>query len=72
MDKGTRHVKPGGNATLLEDLVQNKDIWDDNLKGEMPMDGNGNVAANADAAAHINPKYYQESNFLLLGIPTSL
>lgn len=72
MDAGTMHVKDGGNKTLLADFEQNKDKKDENLGIKLSLDGNGNVAANDAAAATITPKYYSESNFLLLGIPTVL
>ena len=70
-DVGTLELKPGGVQTNPKDFIQIKDDLDENTKSR-GLNGNGAVANSAAAIATITPKYYPESNFLLLGIPTSL
>ena len=71
-DSGTRHLKKDGDKTKIENFQQNKDWTDENLGTRMPLDGDGNVAENRDDIHKITPEYYEESDFLQLGIPTTL
>lgn len=41
------------------------------ILGEIPLDGNGDAADSTNAAS-ITVQFYKESNFLLLGIPTTI
>lgn len=71
LDVGDVIVKPLGNPDLLADFVQIQDVVDNNL-GRRGLDGNGAIAVNAAAVQRLTFEIYPESNFLLLGIPTSL
>lgn len=71
VDMGTTHLKEGGDKDNPDHFEANKDNKDDNI-GLRPLDGDGNIAENIAAADTITPKYYPESDFLLLDIPTVL
>lgn len=70
IDEGTKVLKPGGNADDPRDFQVYKDGNGENTR--VLLDGAGSALANAASPHEIALEYYSESNFLLLGIPTSL
>jgi hypothetical protein len=70
IDIGTRFKIKGAEADNKNQYERYTDI-----NGELTtchLDGNGNLLAAGDDPVEIEIKYYDESNFLTLGIPTSL
>lgn len=72
LDEGTRYLAPGGDPTDPEDYLVCKDKNDENTR--VILDGAGGKWPGPPATAGtIGPvEFYGESNFLTLGIPTSL
>ncbi len=77
-DRGRMELDPngGGDKTNPADFRNILDTTSGNpIQDSVPLDGNGVrvVGPNAlQTAGQINVQFYQESNFLLLGIPTTL
>ena len=70
-DWGTKVLAPLGNQYNPADFVMVKDLLDENAPDRVPLDGAGNmVAAGANPFEHVF-EIEDESNFLLLGVPTS-
>lgn len=70
IDEGTKVLKPGGNANDPRDFQVYKDGNGENTR--VLLDGAGSALANGNSPHEITLEYYDESNFLALGIPTSL
>lgn len=70
-DEGTKKLKDGGDNTNPEHFELATDEKG-NPAGTIFLDGNGAPATSEANAATIDIQFYQESNFLLLGIPTTL
>ncbi len=68
-DIGTKVLMPGGDKTNPNDFQ----VYDE-VKGSdtrIPLDGNGSARLDS-TPVYVNVEYYPESNFLTLGIPTTL
>ena len=70
LDRGTRVLAPGGNVSDPRDFIQYKDCRGTNQK--ILLDGTGNALADGATPHEIVIEGYDETNLLLLGIPTSL
>lgn len=70
IDEGTKVLACGGDPTKPEDFVVYKDINGENTR--VILDGNGEAWDGVGTPGEIDVEFYNESNFLLLGIPTSL
>lgn len=70
VDQGTKVLAAGGNANNPEDFEVYKDANGENTT--ILLDGNGAPLGNAASPVEIDIEYYAESDFTLLGIPTSL
>lgn len=69
LDEGTKVLSAGGDKTDPTDFEVYKDVNGENTR--VLLDGNGNaIGAGADPA-EVDFEYYDESNFLSLGIPSS-
>lgn len=71
-DEGTLKLKDGGDKNDPRDFELILDEKKGNPVGKRFLDGNGALAASEAAAVTILVQYYTESNFLILGIPTTL
>jgi hypothetical protein len=71
LDNGLMVLKPGGDKNDPTDFIRAKDDNDENTT-RLLLDGNGAAADSRANAARLTFEYYEESNFLLLGIPTVL
>lgn len=71
IDHGTKKLKPGGNKNDPRDFILATDVLDNPI--DVILDGNGNPWNNlgTHGPGIWTPELYDESNFLLLGIPTS-
>lgn len=72
-DEGTKVLNKdilGADKTNPEHFVRYKDVNGDYSR--VFLDGNGKAILTAAATVEIDIKYYKESNFTTLGIPTSL
>lgn len=70
IDEGTKVLKPGGDANDPRDFQVYKDANGENTR--VLLDGSGRALSDGANPHEITLEYYDESNFLLLGIPTSL
>ena len=70
IDEGTKVLKVGGNKNNPNDFEVYKDVNGENTR--VFLDGNGSALGEGLDPVEIEIKYYKESNFLTLGIPTSL
>jgi hypothetical protein len=70
-DKGTRYLAPGGTGGNEEHYVQAKDSNDENVK-EVFLDGTGHKATSQLNIEKFKVEFYEESNFLLLGVPATI
>jgi hypothetical protein len=70
LDHGTKVLKSGGTSDNPRDYNVAKDNNGENT--EVLLDGSGNVLTSFAAPYVFDVEFYDESNFLLLGIPTSL
>jgi hypothetical protein len=71
LDEGTRVLAPGGDATDPDDFIVYKDKNGENTR--VILDGSGEAWDGTGTPGEIGPvEFYAESNFLTLGIPTSL
>lgn len=70
IDEGTKVLQDGGNKDDPRDFIRYKDQFGENNR--VLLDGMGNALANGAAPINITVEKYDESNFLLLGIPTVL
>lgn len=70
IDHGTKKLKPGGSKTNPKDFIRALDDLDNPI--DVILDGNGNPWTNTGTSGPgiWTPQLYDESNFLLLGIPT--
>lgn len=72
LDRGNRILKTGGDKNDPRDFKRAKDtVTGENLESVV-LDGNGEVWDGTGSPGLITPETYDESNFLLLGIPASL
>tara|TARA_R110000751_G_scaffold152635_1_gene257744 strand:- start:262 stop:1149 length:888 start_codon:yes stop_codon:yes gene_type:complete len=70
IDEGTKVLKPGGNVDDPRDFQVYKDGNGENTR--VLLDGAGSALVNSASPFEITVEYYAESNFLTLGIPTTL
>lgn len=70
LDEGTKVLACGGNKNNPQHFVQYKDINGEN--SYVILDGNGEPWDGTGTPGKVFIEFYDESNFLLLGIPTSL
>lgn len=70
IDEGTKVLKIGGDKTNPNDFEVYKDVNGENTR--VFLDGNGSALGPGANPVEIDIKYYKESNFLSLGIPSSL
>jgi hypothetical protein len=70
IDEGTKVLTPGGDKTKPEDFMVYKDVNGENTR--VLLDGNGEPLKDGANPFEIEIEYYDESNFLSLGIPASL
>ncbi len=70
VDQGSMVLASGGDPNNPQDFVQYKDCRGNNQK--VLLDGNGNALDDASNPVTATLEHYDETNFLLLGIPTSL
>lgn len=70
VDQGTMVLAPGGDATNPQHFVRYKDGTEENAT--VLLDGNGNALDAVADVVNLPLEKYDESNFLLLGIPTTL
>lgn len=70
-DQGTRILIDGGDADNPADFILAKDKLGENY-GTVLLDGAGQVLTDIGSPVTANIEHYNESNFLLLGVPTSL
>ncbi len=71
VDYGTRILAPGGDPNDPRDFIVDKDLLGEN-KGRVLLDGNGAPLADGANPVIIDFEYYPESNFLTLGVPSSI
>lgn len=69
IDQGTKVLLPGGDPDNPEDFAVYKDINGENALAL--LDGEGSPLSGTDDPVEIDIEYYEESNFLTLGIPLS-
>lgn len=70
IDQGTKVLSPGGDVDNPDDFEVYKDVNGENTP--VLLDGAGNVLTDVNNPWEIDIEHYDESNFLTLGIPTSL
>jgi hypothetical protein len=70
IDEGTRILRCGGNKNNPADFIAFKDALGENHR--VILDGDGNLWDGTGDPGYVDIEFYGESNFLLLGIPTSL
>jgi len=72
-DEGTRHLidNPLNDPPKVSDFEQNKDKNDDNVSTVLPLKADGSIANDPADGNILQPEVYEESDFTLLGIPTS-
>lgn len=69
-DEGSKILVPGGDPTNPAHFQVFKDIYGENTR--IFLDGAGNPLAAGDPPVELTLEFYDEANFLLLGIPGSL
>jgi len=69
IDEGTKELKPGGDPNDPRDFQVYKDGNGENTR--VLLDGAGKALTAEADPFEIDLKYYKESNFGLLGLPTS-
>ena len=70
LDEGTRVLTTNGTKTNPTHFEQAKDANGENVK--VLLNGAGRALTNSALPFSINVVFYNESNFLLLGVPPSL
>lgn len=69
IDQGTRILSDGGDPNNPDDFEVYKDVNGEN--SAVLLNGAGGVLGDASAPVEIDIEYYQETNFFVLGLPTS-
>lgn len=70
VDEGTVYLSDGGDATKPEDYIQYKDKRGNNQR--ILLDGQGGILQDGEAPFLLPIEYYDETNFLGMGVPGQL